>query len=147
MKIQLLTTGGALKAPLWKWWKWQFWSDFSPSLPRYMCLEVPQKKSWKKFEKCTSYATFKNYWFFTKNSSGYFWEESNFLTKRSLKWVKFDQFTSKMALMRDYTIVSEKMMLKLGKNTKYTPKKCPKLKKITTKFLQILVTGQLWEPF
>ena len=31
--------------------------------------------------------------------------------------------------MRDYTIVSEKMKLKLGKNAKYTPKKCPKLKK------------------
>ena len=94
-----------------------------------MCLEVPQKKSWKKSENCTSYATFKNYWFFTKFSSGYFWEESNFLTKSSLKWVKFDQWTSKMALMRDYTIVSEKMKLKLGKNAKYTPKNCPKLKK------------------
>ena len=33
-----------------------------------------------------------------------------------------------MALMRDYTIVSEKMKLKLVKNAKYTPK-VPKIDK------------------
>jgi len=108
-----------------------------------MCLKDTQKNHEKNPENFTSYATFKNYRFFTKISSGYFWEENNFLTKSSLKWVKFDQWTSKMALMRDYSIVLEKMKLKLGKNAKYTPKKCPKLTKITPKFLQISVTGQL----
>ena len=111
--------------------------------PKIYVFGGSTKKIIKKSENCTGYATFKNHRFFTKFSSRYFWEESNFLTKSSLKWVKFDQWTSKMALMRDYTIVSEKMKLKLGKNAKYTPKKCPKLKKITQKFLPILVTYQL----